>query len=108
MNAFVIDTNVLIVPDTESKAYPECALASDRALKTAQEGMVVLDSKYQIIKEYKQVIDRIEHKGKVYQKLSSAQAFLTWLQRNLRDIRHVEVAECSRIDFDNYPIFSEG
>ena len=108
MNAFVIDTNVLIVPDTESKTHPECAQACDQALKTAQEGIVVLDSKYQIIKEYKQVIDRIEHKGKEYQKLSSAQAFLTWIHKNLKVTERVEMVDCNNIEFEENTVFTDG
>ncbi len=108
MNAFVIDTNVLIECDNTDDNHLECAQHCEIALQNAKEGIVVIDSNYMILKEYEEAIRKEEHSKGFRRQLPFASAFLNWVHQNLGNIGHIEVVDCSQIDVENHPVFTEG
>lgn len=107
MSAVVIDTNVLIYADNTEQKYQLCAQSCIHGINVAKEGIVVLDSENEIMKEYRRYIVADYSKYSITSQLPSAGLFLKWLFDNLYNDASVEKVDCSHIDFENYPIFTE-
>jgi hypothetical protein len=98
----VIDTNVLIVAnDRESEqASPECVISCVNWLKRfTEEGILVIDSKWLIINEYKK---KVNQSGQ----LGVGDAFLKWILLNWSNpslCHFVHINQVSENEFEEFP-----
>ena len=97
----VIDTNVLLVADLRhGDVAMECVLTCIEHLQNLREqGKVVIDDDYRILREYQRNID--SRRGK-----NMGAAFLKWLQQNQANQAHVErvhITETAPDSFAEFP-----
>jgi hypothetical protein len=99
----VIDTNVLVVANARNceQASQNCILACVfRLRQIQQEGIVVLDSKWQILNEYKKNVNSSGQPG-------VGDAFLGWVLTNLANPKHCETVDITPTETDNFAEFPQ-
>lgn len=100
MNAVVIDTNVLLVANQQhDDISPECILAcTERLLFASQSGIVVIDDKYKIIREYSKKTNMNGNRA--------GDIFYKWLlcnQSNPARVHQVTITENPADHFAEFP-----
>lgn len=76
MSAHVVDTNVLVAGNERSGATPECVEAAQQRLRRIERsGTVVVDSTYEILREY-------ERNCRPRKQPGIGDLFLQWVHRN--------------------------
>jgi hypothetical protein len=99
----VIDTNVLVVANNRNceQASPTCiSTCVSRLRQIEQEGIVILDSKWRILKQY---MDNARSAGQPV----FGDAFLRWLLTNQANPKHCEVVEITPTGQDNFAEFPQ-
>lgn len=98
MQAWVIDTNVLLVASQRHEDIsPACVVACVRSLEEIMRGeRVVLDDAHRIVGEYLHKLDPNRGKG-------VGQIFLKWLLRNPSRCLFVALQEHSKRGFHHFP-----
>ena len=101
MNAFVIDTNVLLVANgrhagISAECQQQCI---ERLLQIQRRGVVVIDDAYRVLREYRLKTSPNQPKG-------PGDVFLKWVlqnQANLKRIHQVTLSEISPDIFVEFP-----
>lgn len=98
MSAVVIDTNVLVMANSPVGATVHCATACSDALRNARNGVIVLDDKFRILKEYKKNVSETGQPG-------AGDQFLLWLLRNRTNdqVECVPLTERGVNDYEEFP-----
>jgi len=98
----VIDTNVLIVANNRESehASPECVISCATWLKKfKEEGILVIDSKWLIINEYKKKVNQSGQPG-------AGDGFLRWVLLNYTNPKRchqVHITKGSEHEFEEFP-----
>lgn len=103
MNAFVVDTNVLVTANGRAEqAGPPCVLACIEALdEIVHGGMVVLDDSWRILREYTRNLSRSGQPG-------AGHMFMKWVCQNQAVAGRCELVtitprDRAEDDFDEFP-----
>ncbi|MFD3166806.1 hypothetical protein [Herpetosiphon sp. NSE202] len=97
----LVDTNVALVANrAASHASPQCVIAATRFLLQLQtDGMIVIDSAWQILNEYKHKLNPTGQPG-------VGDAFLRWVitnQRNPKHCRQIAITPLGDKQFAEFP-----
>ncbi|AFY73380.1 hypothetical protein Syn7502_01286 [Synechococcus sp. PCC 7502] len=97
----VIDTNVLIVANNRESehASPKCIISCIRWLQNFEKsGILVIDSKWLIINEYKKKVNQSGQPG-------VGDAFLKWILINRNNPQRCQQVQITQIDENNFAEF---
>lgn len=98
MQAWVVDTNVLLVADLQHQdVSPDCVTACVLRLQgIKQNGLVALDDGFRILGEYQHKMDPNRGKG-------MGRAFLKWVLQNRGRCLFIPLQEDEERGFSNFP-----
>lgn len=100
MTAFIVDTNVPVTANRQSNASEECIKACAETLLEAREGIIVLDDKFRILREYL--------RNRNPSAPGAGDEFILWALNNRANPERCEIVQLtpkngSENDFEEFP-----